>query len=73
MATERSADWHIDIGPSGSEVVKVQGRIDAADSLEVELHGFEVPEDTKILIYLKPNANNQNIFANLIIYEEENK
>lgn len=68
IATERSSVWKLTIGGTSF----VQGVLDADDALEFALHGYEVPTGISIKFEMKCGAVNQDLYGNLIIYEETN-
>ncbi len=66
IGTGKTAEWRLKIGGT----IKVQGHIDADDSVPVELYGYEVSAGTAVLLELNCGASNQILEGNLIIYEE---
>lgn len=66
IGSSRSAQWRLVIGG----VTKLQGHIDASDSMPIELHGYEVDAGVTVVIQMNCGAANQTFEANMIIYEE---
>jgi len=66
IGTGKTAEWRLKIGGT----VKVQGHIDADDSVSIPLYGYEIIESEVILLELNCGAANQTLEGNITIYEE---
>lgn len=65
IGTTRTATFSLAI----NSVTKIQGNLDASDSFDIPLYGYETVAGITVQVYINTSAN-QDLSGNLIIYEE---